>query len=96
MTPKNLYFRGFGAAVNHDSVAASTTLVCHRRRRKRFLLAARSVIVYMTSHSTSLPRFSYHSLFIVVHADTQSVHAQMYKNSSGDEIANVNFYTVRP
>ena len=26
MTPKNLYFRGFGAAVNHHSVATSTIL----------------------------------------------------------------------
>jgi len=26
VTPKNLYFRGFGAAVNHHSVATSTIL----------------------------------------------------------------------
>jgi len=29
VTPKNLYFRGFGAAVNHHSVAASWTCSLH-------------------------------------------------------------------
>ena len=42
MTPQNLHFRGFGAAVNHHSVAASFVAVRYYRRGRQLVERERS------------------------------------------------------